>query len=540
MAAPPQGQAPGESHRPKALTWIPAGPQEELDTFLRGIGPWEDITEQYNESIIPTWSAADWDPDIDFRYNDISYLRRIGGNAQLQRRMRPWVRQDEDDDNPTEYALLFGVDAARTGRDDMAGHSGMTPTYPAFQASKQSPEGKNLDQSLQRAELGLYKSLELAAQEALNPRLRSGWPPNLTEPLHPWFERPRWTQAQLIREVQPWIGEWNMQYGPQLNGVAGRYNAGTNDDIWNAIQPALQLASYIIRSRHPYWQAMTSLFHLRAVDPSRDGRTPEQLAGEGGRPYVSVWPKADDPRVPAPYQGLQVLRDLGFDDDSSRVLCLSLLDQYLQFSIQNHTSTSSYVNDEGGGFWIPRVSIIAERIWPLLVPSLPDSVKTSYSFFLADSLLHELAHACAATLRIMATRPDVLAGSRLGQGLSPEIVQALMDLGEEMLGESILITVGQYNTRWRHQFFPEDKVQGEEGYNFEMYLWGGPVDSLPGNSQDQWSNLRPVCIMTLTKVKVFQEVASKTDLISLSLLLHSLEPIRSPASKGKYPPIRSL
>lgn len=541
MAGPPQMQDPGESHRPKTLTWLPVGPHEELVTFLNKVSPWVDITEDQNDSIIPTWSAANWDPDIDYKYNDILYLRRIGVSTQRQRRMRPWIRENEEEDNPTEYALLFGVDAARTGPNDMAGHSGMTPTDPAFQVSNQSAEGDELDQSLQRHELGLYESLELVAQEALNPRLRPSWPPNLTEALHPWFERSRWTQAQLYREVQPWPGEWNIRYGEHLNGAEGWYNAGTNDDVWNAIQPALQLVSYIIRSGHPYWQAMTSLFHLRAVDPSRDGRTPEQLAGEGSRPYVSIWPNLDDPRVPAPFQGLQVLSDLQFDDDSSRELCLSLLDQHLRFSFQNHSSASSYVNDEGRDFWIPRVSINAERIWPLLVPSFPDSVKAANLFILAGSLLHELAHACAATLRIMVTRPDILAGSRLGRHLSPEIVQALMDLGEEMLGESVLITVGQYQKRWPHEFFPEDKVQGEEGYNFEMYLWGAPTDSLPSNQQDQWSNLRPVCIVTLIKTESLRTSgdSSNVDLLSSLSLLLSQEPIRSPASKGKCPLIRS-
>lgn len=116
-----------------------------------------------------------------------------------------------------------------------------------------------------------------------------------------------------------------------------------------------------------------------------------------------------------------------------------------------------------------------------------------------------------------------------------------MDLGEEMLGESVLITVGQYQKRWPHEFFPEDKVQGEEGYNFEMYLWGAPTDSLPSNQQDQWSNLRPVCIVTLIKTESLRTSgdSSNVDLLSSLSLLLSQEPIRSPASKGKCPLIRS-
>lgn len=61
---------------------------------------------------------------------------------------------------------------------------------------------------------------------------------------------------------------------------------------------------------HPYWKAINTFDHLRPCDPSRDCRTPERRAREGGVPYTSVWLNVDDELM---YPAARALKELRFD-----------------------------------------------------------------------------------------------------------------------------------------------------------------------------------------------------------------------------------
>lgn len=83
-------------------------------------------------------------------------------------------------------------------------------------------------------------------------------------------------------------------------------------------------------------------------------------------------------------------------------------------------------------------------------------------------------------------------GPSLGATLSKEIVDTLLLLGDEVLGTRLATDFG-YETLSSvgNQFFPEDGVQGEEGLNFDSYLWGYSISPLPMNEAGL-SSLAPV------------------------------------------------
>lgn len=449
---------------------------------VTSIGFWEDLTQSKTATVIPIWSSPGLDPNSDEFFDGIAHRKRF--LAQRQRRMQPAFGPDDAIQNPTEYARLFGIRPELTR--DGFGHSGMTPTHPDFQTSVQSAEDDEVDRGFQRFNLNMYDSIDLATQGALNPRLQTTWPPTLQEPIHPLLDRHRWTQANLVIPVVQWGAAFNVSYGPGVDGIGGQYDAGTNDKLWLAMQPALQLASMVLRSEHPYWQAMTSIFHLRPVDASKDGRSDEQRAEQGNVPWSSVWVNGDDPtdaRVPAPYAGQQRLAALGFGPEQCRALCMGILDEVMRFSFLNHIDMMGALTiDQSADTWGLRMVINPEYVWPLLVPPdlLPDSVKAAYTFQLSANILHELSHACARTLQMMTTRDDILRLSAAGASLSDDVIRELVSLGDEIFGPRQTHNAG-YLTRpaFVNQFFAEDGPQGEEGLNFEKFLWGHIIHASP-------------------------------------------------------------
>lgn len=388
---------------------------------------------------------------------------------------RPAVRPEDEPRNPSEYARRFGLQPIQAIR-DIWGHSGLTPTDPAFQTSSQPPEDDAFDESIQTMYFH-YTSAELVAQGAYNPRLPISWPPDLDEPVDDLFARYRWSQAGPL-PVGYWEGVWDVRYGAVLNGTPGTYNALANQTVWDAIEPALKLVSRIVRSNHPYWLAMTNMFHMRPVPAAKDGRSPAQRAAQGGRPYTSVWLDDDDtdPRIPAAYPEMAILKSLGFDSEVARSVCLDTLRRHLNFHIYHIDA------EEAGTFAFEDYNLIigldAGLIWPLITTKyVSNSEKVACTFNIANSLLHELAHACAIIHRDMTTRPQLLQRSSFGPRANAEIWGSLKKLGFQIYGVASIVPGTAFWDRPfpRQQLFAEDEVQGEEGLNFEKRLWGGRI-----------------------------------------------------------------
>lgn len=435
-----------------------------------------DVTAAVGYQVIPIWSDPAWDGTTQ-TVSDLTNIRaRQVGLGDTTAENRPAVRPEDDVRNPSDYAKRFGI-RPHQGLRDAWSHSGLTPVNPAFQTSAQSPEDDAYDESLQNLFFD-YTANELVAQGAFNPLLPVIWPPDIDEPVHDLFARYRWDQTA---EVPPgyWHGYFEVQYGELLDGTAGTYDALTNQVVWDAIEPALKLASRIIRTDHPYWLAMTSMFHMRPVPDAKDGRSPQQRGIEGGTPYTSIWldDGTNDPRVPAPYPEMARLQGLGFDSATSRDVCLEILATNLKFNI----FCSDYIlgTTVDWGDWNLLISINASMIWALILNrNVSRSEKATHTFSLASCILHELAHACALIHREMTTTAHLIHTSSYGPNVTADIWASLTRLGDEIYGPAGWWYAGQTRAirpLLRQQMFVEDHVQGEEGLNFEKQLWGNRV-----------------------------------------------------------------
>lgn len=318
---------------------------------------WSDITSSTPFSYVPFWSNPLWREDRQVEFDGVHYKERARvGDPTMS--MRPALLGRDDSTHPTVYARRFGVHP--DSRRDGWGHSRMTPTDPRFQTSQQTAEADEYDRSLQSIIFN-YNTAELAEQKAFDPSLQIPWPPDLDDPVDSLFREDRWTQIP-VPDVKEWSGVLDVRYGTALDGIGGVYDLQANPKVRAALRPALQLATKIIKSGHPYWEAMLNLYHIRPVDLAKDGRSDAERAQMGGVPYASVWVDVDnnDPRVPSPYPEMQTLKDLGFDGEAARGACLSLLDRYLMWTIYHGSKEfgRSHVSQDIGT-WQPRIFINA-------------------------------------------------------------------------------------------------------------------------------------------------------------------------------------
>lgn len=489
---PPRMQVLPKWHDNTLLNLIPLTTFTAADAReMLAVGGWHrDLTNSHTFQIAPDWSDPQWDGSYQRRVEGTKYLEKEVRPGNRSTRKRPFIRMDDAQLNPTEYAKRFGV-AARGNKPqrDTWGHSGLTPTDPAFQTTPQAADDDNYDQSLQNTVFG-YTTSELAEQGAFNPRLNIS-PPDIDEPIHELFARRRWDQAV---PGHPSMGPvaFDVRYGSELkntNGAAGtpgNYDAINNQEVWDALEPGLRLASKVISSGHPFWLAMTNIYHLRPVAIARDGRTPAQRKNQGGRPYVSVWLDENDPRAPAPYPEMQNLKSLGFDSTRARRACMEILRDKLAFKIcavAGSWAATAIWGDAG----ILQIYVDAALIWPLLTQHISDAERATYNFRIAASLLHELGHACKDALHFMTIPPILLQANSMpafgGSPISQEVQRSLMILGREIWGtfprpgssgiqQVLRIALDQ-------DLFFEDEVQGEDGINFEKQLWGGRVSFMP-------------------------------------------------------------
>lgn len=136
------------------------------------------------------------------------------------------------------YGHLFGESESLPHLQG-TGRSGLSPTFfsgprePLFPTDAQMPlyEAERL---YQKMKLSGYTSSTLHAMGALEkPTVKI---PNLTNEIHPMFDKPQWAPAGS--------GTVNLDYG-----LEGKYEIH-NPLVWNALLPSLRLASKFLKNVH--------------------------------------------------------------------------------------------------------------------------------------------------------------------------------------------------------------------------------------------------------------------------------------------------
>lgn len=192
--------------------------------------------------------------------------------------------------------------------------------------------------------------------------------------------------------------------------------------IWNAIQPALQLVSKLLRAEHPTMLAWLDLRKLRPVTDDRDTiedprgndlKDPEAVnEGIARAYYFSVWPEfsgleADLGPLTRSWADMRELCRSGFDTSQ---YAFDILRATIQWEFQGYWrtgnpgtktgsrktsgSTFTIVSNKAPGNGPPFnivIEISSDMLWPLLVDEYSATEKAAASFLLANTMLHELS-----------------------------------------------------------------------------------------------------------------------------------------------------
>ncbi|KAI1101674.1 hypothetical protein F4804DRAFT_291271 [Jackrogersella minutella] len=289
--------------------------------------------------------------------------------------------------------------------------------------------------------------------------------------INEFFQRERW-------ELSDWKG--TLDYEPRfvynLNGVREEWDVTTNDTLWQALQPALQLVTKVINGKHPALEALMDLRTRRRIPADKDIRTkPETpFMWTYGPQYTT---RREDMLLPVRQldeEGwvwsthiMATLRAVLSVDIGSVFLSSTPGEdgQLNEFSAIAYGTTRCMPAGPDSKIVI---SIGAELIWPLLVPQLSQSEKLVTSFAIATTLLHEFAHAISQAQQLMTL--DEHWGRSWGYG--PVTIERLLSIGPELWDYP--------NCAGEHYW--RDNADSESGFDFEQALWGMPIVNLLSHS----------------------------------------------------------
>ncbi|KAI1077882.1 hypothetical protein F5B20DRAFT_245791 [Whalleya microplaca] len=306
--------------------------------------------------------------------------------------------------------------------------------------------------------------------------------------IHPLFQKSRWDDCSAKGAS---ILDPRMLYN--LNGERQEWNVQTNDLLWNALQPALQLVTRVINSGPPGLNSLIDMRTRQPLDASKDGRE------EPETPFITRFVQTKDIDMDKTYPGIRNLNAMGYDwnENTMRVLdrCfrLDICSAYIspgQSEEDKPTEREQQSYAYGCTTSMPAKTdstitsyISAEIIWPLLVPQYSQSEKMSSSFQIASTLLHEFAHAVSMAQQML-TREDWLQPGDQDDEISKE----LFGLNEELWDDSCFNAEPVF----------EDCPLGEVGFDMEKSLFGFVGVSMLSNYSSMISRyLMTFSIMTL-------------------------------------------
>ncbi|KAI0508907.1 hypothetical protein F5B22DRAFT_649606 [Xylaria bambusicola] len=280
------------------------------------------------------------------------------------------------------------------------------------------------------------------------------------------FRRERWVDSR-------WKGSTseNPKLAYNVGGTREEWNIQTNDALWDALQPALRLASIIILQSPPHIQALINMCTRQPIAPQFDRRE------KANTPTLTKYVLEEDIDLNLTYPAIRTLKALyNFD---WREAVLGHLSGFLELDIasgytllyrryapdieyQEMEPCSQFAYGSTGMYnegpkRVIRIKLAAESIWPLLVPQYSASEKMVASFEIANTMVHEFAHAIVqAQIRLCSeewTHPP--------QQL-PEVKSLCLSLKD--IAWDMAVNMGE-------PFF-EDYPEAEVGRQVEESLWG--------------------------------------------------------------------
>ncbi|TDZ74834.1 hypothetical protein CTRI78_v000224 [Colletotrichum trifolii] len=285
---------------------------------------------------------------------------------------------------------------------------------------------------------------------------------DLQNGLHRILQRHRW-------EPTTWRGA-EIEY-PRLvyrSGLRkGEFDPRTNDFLWDRLQPALKLASRMLlflENGNGFWSRLMDVFNRVLVEASRDDRTDQQRF----RSPACTFSLENPAGAVLPGQALSAVVD-------SKQATEQLLDKVAFQIISAHHERGEEGQHALMGTTIVEngkimVSLSADSIWPLLVDGYSKQERLLTSFSIAETIVHEMAHAVnyAQYMWLVEPGPDALPQLES----EPDTRLALSEYGEKIMGTEQEVL---------EPFF-EMEPRSELGHSLENYLFGGSIWPALGNS----------------------------------------------------------
>ncbi|KAF4454675.1 hypothetical protein F53441_2753 [Fusarium austroafricanum] len=280
----------------------------------------------------------------------------------------------------------------------------------------------------------------------------------LSGPLYELFKRDRWVDNRCYGKTAE---EPRFMY--TLDGIREEWNPKTNDRVWNAMQPALQLASRLLHENvdDGFIGSLQDITKRLWVDPNRF----KQQDGQH-RDKKIQFKRTINPMDPRRIFGAKDVEDCIDVHKASWDALLQIFEIELSsgFNFKGYQQRDHNVgNTSNWSVYRPgdkvRVKIDAELVWPLIVDKYSKSEKLKASVILATTLAHEMMHAFAGVPYKWLSDP-----ASVGIVKIKEIV-ACGKLGSAL-------TDWKFYDRYEEPYF-EDEPYGEVGHAFETHFMGG-------------------------------------------------------------------
>ncbi|KAK0371167.1 hypothetical protein CLIM01_11468 [Colletotrichum limetticola] len=477
---------PGNPHAPLFLGAPPVKPANK--------GQWAYV------EYIPAWTDPLW-KDGHSRVQDEKNPAYVVRERDWTKSIRPAQLPQDRAQNPSAFALRYGVYPDR-----LDGRSRLTPTRGAFRRFKydgvevpgvtaevvikqaegfartagltgvdgllevysgmrggggnenerfvlRALEGMRDDEDLQMVMFRGMTSHELIEEGMMS--MRNGNACDLKNDLHKYLTRDKWVESTW-RGCDP--DKPRLVY--QSGQVKGEWDPRTNDYLWEKMQPALLLASRVLThldKNDPYWRRLHDVLNRQTIDGPHDYRTPEM--------------RKKNPAVKFTLQDYDGGGQNAIVDDETRkdmfdvhFEVLHVLQTRMRFML-----CSGYKEEDSGTAGVTCVAgsyidvyIVADALWPLVVPGYSDDERLLQGFFLASTIVHEIAHAVNYAHHLVLLPPDCFQVETWKA--TPDKVKKVSEIGSKMFSK--------FSEGHLEPFF-EDESQAELGFCTENRLFGG-------------------------------------------------------------------
>ncbi|KAK0767018.1 hypothetical protein N5P37_000748 [Trichoderma harzianum] len=339
------------------------------------------LRENTRALYVPSWTAPGWKDDTDAR-NGTDFAVR----DPVKDVVRPMMLDTDRAKNPTKNAVRFGI---FPGRSD--GRSCTSPTRSAerFMATRDASgcglTGRDLASKIeeQAQRRGLHIDDYLTSQ-CSNATLNDG------PQEHGLFSREKWDQSPFgvvdVRAVSF-----------RLDGKSLDMDVERNEEVWNSLQPALQMATRLFCQDDPFFKAILDVGNWYKIPATSDSNPQKAKA-----PNFKIELRSDKSEAIG-YQH-RVRPSAKFNPVE---LTFKVLESRLKWRIVSaHYDIESPTGkfDAETAFAVTRfklsnpsssicINLAAEFIWQLLATQLSSSEKIMVSWMLAATMVHELCHA---------------------------------------------------------------------------------------------------------------------------------------------------